>query len=459
MRRMFPILMIICLVLQAQTKRDPRVVAMAGAYTTIADGIFSVGYNPGIIGLQQNRPFMVQGLQLDFGILGNFFSIENIAEYSGDTLDMKEKNALFEELQAEDGMAFFMDTHMPIPLLNISRGNMAFSANNIILQNYRLPIGLLELMFYGNGQKAELDLEFNYEIVGLNEFGFSFGVPFKSMSWGITAKYMQGLFYLGVDEDESSSSLITDDLGIYGSGKYIIRQGVGGAGFGLDVGVVSRPYKGWQFGASLINLAGTIRWTQGDSESSSSINPLTSSFYPFTWGDSTLNANESILYTFNIDTIRADKLGGDSLFTNQTTFFVPKKATDFETRVPATFRLGMSKKADDFLFASDLVAGFENKYYARQQWKWSIATEWTRIPTVPMRIGFAWGGGDMKELGMGFGVRKGMVMFDLGFAFRNGMWLHTMKGFNFSFGFTVVGKDKDSKKSDEEGPLPKPKKE
>ena len=459
MRRLFPILMIMCLVLQAQTKRDPRVVAMAGAYTTIADGIFSVGYNPGIIGLQQNRPFMIQGLQLDFGLLGNFFSIENIAQYSGDTLNMKEKNALFDELQAEDGMAFFMDTHMPIPLLNISKGNMAFSANNIILQNYRLPIGLLELMFYGNGQKAELDLEFNYEIVGLNEFGFSFGVPFKSMSWGITAKYMQGLFYLGVDEDSSSSSLITDDLGIYGSGKYIIRQGVGGAGFGLDLGVVSRPYKGWQFGASLINLVGTIRWSQGDSESSTSINPLTSSFYPFTWGDSTLNSDESILYTFNIDTIRADKLGGDSLFTNQTTFFVPKKATDFETRVPATFRLGMSKKVDDFLFASDLVAGFENKYYARQQWKWSIATEWTRMPTVPMRIGFAWGGGDLKELGMGFGVRKGMVMFDLGFAFRNGMWLHTMKGFNFSFGFTVVGKDKDSKKSDEEGPLPKPKKE
>ena len=459
MRRLFPILVMMCLVLQAQTKRDPRVVAMAGAYTTIADGIFSVGYNPGIIGLQQNRPFMVQGLQLDLGILGNFFSIENIAQYSGDTLNMKEKNALFDELEAEDGMAFFMDTHMPIPLLNISKGNMAFSANNIILQNYRLPIGLLELMFYGNGQKAELDLEFNYEIVGLNEYGFSFGVPFKSMSWGITAKYIQGLFYLGVDEDSSSSSLITDDLGIYGSGKYIIRQGVGGAGFGLDVGVVSRPYKGWQFGASLINLAGTIRWTQGDSESSSSINPLTSSFYPFTWGDSTLNSNESILYTFNIDTIRADKLGGDSLFTNQTTFFVPKKARDFETRVPATFRLGMSKKLDDFLFASDLVAGFENKYYARQQWKWSIATEWTRIPTVPMRIGFAWGGGDMKELGMGFGVRKGMVMFDLGFAFRNGMWLHTMKGFNFSFGITLVGKDKDSKKSDKEGPLPKPKKE
>ena len=79
----------------SQTKRDPRVVGMAGAYTTIANGIFSIGYNPGLIGLQQNDPMMIQGLQLDFGILGNFFSIENIAQYSGDTLDTKEKNKLF----------------------------------------------------------------------------------------------------------------------------------------------------------------------------------------------------------------------------------------------------------------------------------------------------------------------------------------------------------------------------
>ena len=244
MKKVIFIFLILFISLSAQTKRDPRVVGMAGAYTTIADGIFSVGYNPGLIGLQQNRPFMVQGFQLDFGILGNFFSIENIAQYSGDTLYTKEKNALFKQLEDADGMSFFMDTHMPIPLLNISKGNKAFSANNIILQNYRLPIGLLELMFYGNGQKADLDIEFNYEILGMNEYGFSFGIPFKSMSWGVTAKYMQGLFYLGVDEDSSSSNIITDDLGIYGSGRYIIRQGVGGSGFGFDIGVVSRPYNG-----------------------------------------------------------------------------------------------------------------------------------------------------------------------------------------------------------------------
>ena len=69
MRKYIILSIIIFVIVQAQTKRDPRVVAMAGFYTTIAEGIFTVGYNPGLIGLQQNRPFMIQGFQLDFGFV------------------------------------------------------------------------------------------------------------------------------------------------------------------------------------------------------------------------------------------------------------------------------------------------------------------------------------------------------------------------------------------------------
>ena len=102
-----------------------------------------------------------------------------------------------------------------------------------------------------------------------------------------------------------------------------------------------------------------------------------------------------------------------------------------------------------------MVAGFENRYYSRKQWKWSIGTEWTRMPSLPLRIGFGWGGGDMKELGVGFGMKKSVVMFDFGFAFRNGMWLHTMKGLNLSFGFTYVGKEDKERVFNEKGPSPK----
>ena len=454
--RKITFIFIIISFLFSQSKRDPRAVALAGSYTTIANGIFSVGYNPGLIGLQQNRPLTIQGFQLDFGIVGNFFSIENIAKYSGDTLSARDVNRFINTLEQQNGLTFFMDTHMPIPLINISKGNLAFSANNILLQNYKLPIGLLELIFYGNAKKANLDLEFSYEILGMNEYGLSFGIPFRYMSWGITAKYMQGLFFLGVDEDSSSSSLLTDDLGIYGNGKYIIKQGVGGSGFGLDIGVASRPLNGWNFGLSIINLMGSIRWEQGGDRSNSSINPLTKSFYPFKWGDDELSSDEYIEYTFTIDTIRVDKMSNDSLFKNETRFLkIPSNAKDFITRMPATFRVGVSKKFDNFLITSDMVAGFTNRYYSRKQWKWSIGTEWTRMPSLPLRIGFGWGGGDMKELGVGFGMKKSVVMFDFGFAFRNGMWLHTMKGLNLSLGLTYVGKEDKEEILNEKGPSPK----
>ncbi len=460
--KVFIIFSLIFYSIDGQSKRDPRVVALAGTYTTIADGVFCVGYNPGAIGLQQNRPFTIQAFGLDIGILGNFFSIENIASYSGDTLSRSDKDAMFDELNRTNGLTFFVDSHMPLPFLNISKGNWAFSANNVILQNYRLPIGILELFFYGNEAKPKLDLEINYEIVGLNEYGFSFGIPFKNMSWGVTAKYLQGLFYLGIDDDSTEAFLKTEDIGIFGKGDFLIRQGVGGSGFALDVGVVSRPNNGWKFGVSMINIIGTITWNRsGGTNERKSLNPLASKFYPFAFGGDTLDLNESIRYTFNIDTIRADKLGDDSLFTTETTFFVDTlkggKRPVFETRYPATFRMGISKQMEKVLFASDLVAGFEDKFYAQKLWKWSLGVEWTQVPMVPMRIGFAWGGSGNQELGMGFGVKKGPVMVDFGFAFRNGIWLNTMKGFNLSFGATFIGQGK--KNNDEEsnlkGPSPK----
>ena len=430
MKHYYLILISVCICF-SQTKRDPRVVGLAGSYTTIADGIFSIGYNPGLIGLQQNRPFMMQLGQIDFGILGNFFSIENMAKYSGDTLDTSEKDQIFRQLRDSEGLSFFQDLHIPTPILNISKGNLAFTSNNIFLSNYRLPIGLLEFMFYGNAQKTDLDMELNYEILGVNELAVTFGMPFKFGSLGFTIKRLQGLFYLGIDDDSSRANLETSDLGIIGSGKYVIRQGLGGTGFALDVGIVSKPINGWSVGTSLINIFGNIDWNKSLAKPGNSFG-----FYPFEFGGDQLDPGESILFTYSIDTLRADKLSDSTLFVNETSFF--PDTSKFTTEYPAIFRLGVSKQLETFLIASDLVTGFQNAYYSKQGWRWSIGFEWTKIPSTPMRIGYAWAGGDLRELGLGFGYHKGPIIFDIGFAFRNGLWIHTMKGLNISAGITIT---------------------
>ena len=63
---------------------------------------------------------------------------------------------------------------------------------------------------------------------------------------------------MGIDPDSSSANIITSDIGLYGGGEYLIRQGIGGRGFGLDLGMVTRQINGWTFGASMINLFGNI---------------------------------------------------------------------------------------------------------------------------------------------------------------------------------------------------------
>ena len=285
-------------IINGQTKRDPRVVGLSGAYTTIAEGIFCVGYNPALITRAHDKPFMLQVYQSDRGFLGNFFSIENVAQFSGDTLNNKEKDQLFENFEDGGGVSFFQDRHLPIPLLNYSKGNIALTSNFVMLNNFKIPIGLLELVFYGNGGKPDLDMTLNLEILGVNEFGYTFGIPFESISFGVTLKYLQGLFFMGIDPDSSSANIITSDIGLYGGGKYLIRQGIGGKGFGLDLGMVTKEINGWTFGASMINVFGTIEWNKpsGMKDFLESYPTIFGGFYPFKWGGRTVQDDESILY-------------------------------------------------------------------------------------------------------------------------------------------------------------------
>ena len=431
-----------------QAKRDPRAVALVGSYTTIADGIFSVGYNPALLAYQKDKPFQLQVFGTDFGFAGNYISLENLNALSGDTIQQNQKDQLFRYLDNAGGLTFFTDVHLPLPLMNYSSGNMAITTNMMIMGDFKIPTGLLRFILEGNANNPSIDMTMKYEVMGVNEFGFSFAVPFDAFSFGVTAKYLQGLFYLGVDPDSSKASLETSVLAMYGSGSYLLRQGIGGSGLGLDLGFITSEVNGWGVGLSVINAVGSITWNKPSImkdilAGSDNIYGNEDDLFHFTWGGEILNDSMAIKYTYNIDSISATSLSSDSLFTSESKLVknidADGKLKDFIINYPATFRIGVSKRTDDYIISSDLVAGFEDRFFAHQGWRWSVGLELHRFPAVPLRIGFAWGGSDLLELGLGFGIHKGPIMFDMGFAFRNGLWIHTMKGFNLSTGLTITG--------------------
>ena len=70
--------------------------------------------------------------------------------------------------------------------------------------------------------------------MAVNEPAFSFAIPFDSYAVGISLKSLQGLVYMGIDPDSSKADFITTPFAVHGSGRYYIRSGVGGKGWGLD---------------------------------------------------------------------------------------------------------------------------------------------------------------------------------------------------------------------------------
>ena len=111
-----------------------------------------------------------------------------------------------------------------------------------------------------------------------------------------------------------------------------------------------------------------------------------------------------------------------------------------------------------FIISSDLWTGFNNRFYAHAGWRWSVGFEYLNFKNIPLRLGYAFGGPTFKELGLGFGYHMGPLIFDFGFGFKNGVWIHSMQGLNLSLQLTMTSfKGRDTKPAaPSNGPAPLP---
>ncbi|MFC1481510.1 DUF5723 family protein, partial [Candidatus Neomarinimicrobiota bacterium] len=242
---------------------DPRTLAMAGATVSLAEGIHAVGYNPARLAYSTKDYSMNLG-GMTFGALNNMLSVENYNTMNGaDMINPNLKDGVEKEdflaLIPEEGWRLNTNLYLPLPGINWARGTTAFSSEMIVYSDVGLPKAYMSLIMEGNPIGKTLNLDLAEEAIGVVEWGFSFAVPTETMAFGATIKYLQGLFYLGIDPDSSYGTFSTDLTGFAGDGRYLIRQAVGGGGIGLDLGFATAEFNGYQVGISLINALGSIR--------------------------------------------------------------------------------------------------------------------------------------------------------------------------------------------------------
>lgn len=428
---------------------------MAGAITSNAQGIHSIGFNPARLAFSEKDLSINLG-GIGFGLLNNFLSVAQYNNVNGADFedpiseDYVNKDDFLASIP-EEGMQIITNFHIPTPGINWARGTTAFSSDIIIYGNFSLPKALFEVMLEGNPINQRLELPLDDEIMGVGEWGFSFAMPQGNMAFGVTLKYLQGLFYLGVDQDSSGGYFLTADSGFFGEGRYLVRQAVGGSGIGLDLGFATAEVDGLSFGISLINAFASIKWNR-PSITKDLFGDALQGLMP--WGE-----KEYFLYTYEINGVTAEDLLGsgdlDSLFVKDsyTVFEHPDSGlvraegrdlssfepSPFVTNYPTTLRIGVTKRVENVgIFSLDLLTGFEDRFWSSRGWQISAGMELQPTPTLPIRLGYRYGGPDISMIGMGIGIHKGPIQFDLGVALHNGIWIHTMKGITLAFSATFV---------------------
>jgi len=423
------ILFITLSILYSQTRTDPREMALCGAYAVESRGLFSVGYNPANLAIRQekDRIRIIGGFALN--INNNFLTIYRYRKYNGQDFEANNgalKKSFLASLPSS-GWRIFAGFHLPIPLVNYSSGNKAFTYDLLFITDIGIAKDLIRVLIDSNPINEKLDLTLKEEAIGIGQWAFSFGIPFENFNIGFSFKYLQGLIYMGFNPDSSYGYLITyftDEKNyIEGEGYYLFQQTIGGMGYSFDFGVTTKLINGYRFGLSIINLFGRIYWNKR------------------VLLNSLLDTDEILLmdgnyykYEFKINEARFGKffrgVSYDEVFSGRGTEF--KDTTKFVMRYPGLFRIGFSKRFNDVVICSDIIAGFEDRLYSFGKWKWAIGFEILRAINRPVRIGFGIGGKEMREVAIGSGFYGGLINIDWAIGFCNSIVIRKMQGIKFS---------------------------
>lgn len=467
-------------ILSAQYDQDARMLGLSGAYTNIARGYSSVGINPANLSYESN--FSINLVSMNFSLWNNALSLDlintlnNANMIDSTSIDYYDKNRL-DNLFDEKGLLLNTELNLPIPLMNLSINNWAFTSNVHTYTQVGMPTLLLDFLFFGNIINEKMNFELPLSIQSVHETGLSYAKQFKAVHFGMTAKHLLGYYYTGIDMVDSAF-FMTDTSSFEGKGGFLLKQGIGGSGFGVDIGVLTEPFlEGWQVGMSITNLFGDIEWKQDGyfrelleetvhGYLSEEMQLRSSEYYYYHFGMDSVNAVslsnsafEDLFYSDGYAVIKVQSLTDVNGFnydsesvvelSDSSGFLIPSKdITDkqlekfsdepFTTRYPSMFRLGVSKNYNnDMVVAMDLSTGFSSELGSYNEWRMNIATEITRFKHFPIRFGIGFGGDRGASLSMGTGIWFGALHFDIGLAYKRGLTINSSKGLDVGFSLSL----------------------
>ena len=145
---------------------------------------------------------------------------------------------------------------------------------------------------------------------------------------------------------------------------------------------------------------------------------------------------QKLKIAFLMDSLESLDLNGDTTFALSDTTYSGVD-NPFTTRQPMYLRMGISREWEgQAVVVADLVTGFSNYLGSSSSWRLSIGTEITRFKNKFIRLGYAIGGLTRKSVSIGYGRKRGPLLWDIGLSLNGGFNFDSMKGIDIAMGLT-----------------------
>jgi len=380
-----------------------RAVAMGGAYTGLAKGVYAGLYNPANLGLKGYRQNGIEIIGAGARITNNSFSLNDYNDYTGALLTNDDKSDILNKIPVE-GLKISADAEATA--LSLAFGNIALTFNGLAATESNLGKDAMRLILNGNGFNETFSLDGMYsEAIAYASGGVSYGMPLiklgnRELAIGATAKYIRGIAYEEITEiTGGATTLIT---GFEGEGSINIRTATGGTGYGFDLGAALKLSENYTLGVTFNNLLSHINWN---------------------------NETEEHGYYFQFDTTTTDNMDDDSVVVSED---YSRDIDGFSSSLPTVMRLGIANTSGSLLWAIDWEQGFRLGAGTSSKPRIAVGAEYHLIPFMPLRVGYAAGGGKASALSGGSGVDLGLFHMDFAVSNHSTFNFTESKGLHFA---------------------------
>ncbi len=380
-----------------------RAVGMGGAYIGLAKGVNAPLYNPANLGLNGYREVGIGLVGAGAQIINNSFTLNDYNEYTGALLTENDKTTILNKIPVE---GLKISAVVETSAMTVAMGRFVLSFNGHAATEVNLGRDALHLFLDGIGFEDAFDLDGMYsEAVAYASAGLSYGMPIYSsgtrqLSIGTTVKYIRGFGYEKVTE--INGGVTAYEFGYAGEGVMKMNTATGGTGYGVDVGAALQLSNSYTLGASISNIISKINWDKETKE----------------YG-----------YYFQFDTLNLDNMDNDSLVVTEE---YDQEIDPFSSTLPSVLRLGLANTSGKLIWAVDWEQGFRPGAGTTSKPRFGFGAEYRLIGFMPLRAGFATGGGKGQVVSGGTGVDIGFFYLDLAVSNHSGLNFSETKGLHFA---------------------------